>query len=97
MLEIIAIIVFVISLGGVVFIIRRKIPVLVELQEVAPVSFKVEKERFRLIFMQKMLSKIRLLVLKTDNKTNEWMKRLREKSKENKTKFSEDYWNKLRK
>jgi len=105
MLEIILFIIFIVSLIGLIIIIRSKIPFLVELSlEQASSSIfdklknKTKKDSFsRSIFLQKFLSKIRILILKSDNKTNEWIKRLRQKSQENKTKFSDNYWDKLKK
>jgi len=102
MLEIIFLIILIASLTGIIVIIRRKIPILLQLspQEARPGFFS----RFRRktpgskeLFLHKILSKVRILMLKTDNKTTEWMKRLREKSHENNEKFSDSYWDKLRK
>jgi len=105
MLEIILFIIFIISLTGLIIIIKSKIPVLIGLsfEQTAPGIFgkiknRTEKSSFsKLLFLQKILSKVRILILKSDNKTNEWLKRLRQKSQENKTKFSDSYWDKLRK
>lgn len=101
-LELFVIAIFIISLTGIVVIIKRKIPVLLELspQEAQPGFFNRLKRKTpssKELFLHKILSKVRILVLKTDNKTTEWMKRLREKSKENNEKFSDSYWDKLRK
>lgn len=103
--ELIALILLLGSLMGMIFIIRRKIPFLAELspsQANSGVFGKLKNKTKRTpfskgIFLQKILSKIRILILKSDNKTNEWIKRLREKSKENKTKFSDNYWDNLKK
>jgi hypothetical protein len=104
MLEIISLIILIISIAGIAAIIRRKIPVLLQInpQEAAGSGifsrFKINKvPGSKELFLHKILSKIRILMLKTDNKTTEWMKRLREKSQENNTKFSDSYWDKLRK
>lgn len=102
MLEIISALILIISLVGMIVIIKRTMPFLVELsfEEDKPGlwgKFKNKNFFSKNLFLQKVLSKIRILVLKTDNKTSEWIKRLREKSKENKTKFSDSYWDKLRK
>ena len=86
------------SLIGMAAIIRRKIPLLLELSPEQAIKTKRKKEVFSNgILLQKILSKVRVLILKSDNKTNEWLKRLRQKSQENKTKFSDSYWDKLRK
>jgi len=99
MLEIFLIILFLISIVGIGIIVRRKIPVLVELSPQTVQSGFVRKERYfsKSLILQKILSKFRILVLKTDNKTNEWLRDLRKKSLDNKTKFSDNYWDKLRK
>ena len=49
------------------------------------------------ILLQKILSKIRILTLKTDNKTSDWLIRLRQKSIEKKNNFSDNYWQKVKK
>ena len=101
-LELIAIFIFIISLIGLVVIILKKIPVLIQLvpQEAQPKhdsGLKKGTLNSKELFLHKILSKVRILTLKTDNKTTEWMKKLREKSQEDKIKFSENYWDKLRK
>jgi len=101
MLEIIALIILIIGLGGMAVIIVRAIPNLtaISFQEVQPDTLAKNNKNplSKILFLQKILSKLRILILKIDNKTNEWMKRLREKSQENKIKFSNDYWNNLKK
>ncbi len=54
-------------------------------------SFSTER------FLQKTLSKIRILSLKTDNKTSNWLQKLKEKSQKDKTKESDNYWQELKK
>jgi len=49
------------------------------------------------IFLQKLLSKIRILTLKTDNKTSSWLQKLREKTKKNKSKENDNYWEEIKK
>jgi len=102
MLEIISLIIFIVSLIGIVVIIKRKIPVLLQLnpQEAKAgifSKFKMKTPASKELFLHKILSRVRILMLKTDNKTTEWMKRLRKKSQENNEKFSDSYWDKLRK
>ena len=102
MLEIISLLIFIISLTGLIIIIRRKVPVLAELNPQEPRSgflsrFKNKNPASKELFLHKILSKVRILTLKTDNKTTEWMKKLREKSQENNEKFSDNYWDKLKK
>lgn len=48
------------------------------------------------LFLQKILSKIRILTLKTDNKTLNWLQKLREKT-QNKLKEKGNYWEELKK
>ena len=102
MLKIISLVIFIVSLIGMVIIIRRKVPVLLQLspQEVKTGIFsrlKIKAPTSKELFLHKILSRVRILMLKTDNKTTEWMKKLREKSQENNEKFSDSYWDKLRK
>ncbi len=106
MLIIIAIILFIFSVSGMVILAYRKGPevaMFVPNPDPEPSAIINLKNKLgsKLIpselFWHKFLSKIRILVLKTDNKTSEWMRRLREKSVQNKTKFAENYWEKLRK
>ncbi len=104
MQEIICAILFILSLGGMFFIFFRKAPeIAVFVSQKAALERSEEKKSeparqfSKNLILQKALTKFRILVLKTDNKTSEWMKLLRQKSKENKVKFSEGYWDKLRK
>lgn len=110
MLELIAIIVLLISLISMAVIVWRKIPVLVELPEVLikkgePFSSRLKKKirefnplkKFSYeLFLQKLISKIRILTLKTDIQTFNWLQKLKEKMK--KKKLDEDnYWEELKK
>ena len=110
MLELSATIILFISLIGMAIIIIRKIPILAELpiQEVKrPKVLKIIKEKIKIngkvklfsgdILLQKMLSNIRILTLKTDSKTSDWLAKLRQKSIKKKNSFSDDYWQKLKK
>lgn len=100
------------SLLGMGAIILRKIPVLVGLPEVikkpSGESFWPKLKRkikntpglksFSYeIFLQKLLSRIRILTLKTDNKTSSWLQKLREKSKKNKFQENDNYWEEIKK
>jgi hypothetical protein len=112
MAEIIAIIILVGSLLGIGVILFRKIPVLVELPEVLEKSFQEPswlkfKKKIKNIpglksfsfemFLQKLLSRIRVLTLKTDNKTSGWLQKLREKSQKNKFQENDNYWKEIKK
>ena len=98
------------SFVGMGVILFRKIPVLAELPEVpGGFSLKIKileiKEKiknskyFRLpsseIFLQRVLSKIKILTLKIEKKTSFWLQRSRDKSK--KKKENDKYWQKLKK
>lgn len=111
MIELIAGIVFLGSIFGMGFILVKKMPVLVSLPEVSEgivrenfilrlkgriknlpfiKSFSLE------LFLQKTLSKIRVLILKLENKIANLLQKLRKKSQENKTKENDNYWTKVK-
>ena len=110
MAELIAIIILFGGLVGMSVILFRKIPVLAQLPEISPIpSFNtrirkiLEKikiiKHFKLppleIFLQKILSKIKILTLKIETKTEDWLRKLREKTQ--KKKENEKYWQELKK
>jgi len=109
MLESIAIIIFIGSLLGIGIIIYKKLPVLLELPGTALVKSNWKerlagvkdlsplKDFSSEIFLQKILSKVRILTLKTDSKTSTWLQRLRERSQKNKIKEEDNYWEKVKK
>lgn len=92
-------------------IIWRKIPVLVALPELLSekgesFSLKLKKKIKELnplknfsyeIFLQKLISKIRILTLKTDSQTFNWLQKLREKIKKKKNLENDNYWEELKK
>ena len=110
--NLITLLVFISSLFGTILLVIRKIPILVELPESSEVLPK-EKFYLRLkakiknipglrffssdIFLQKILSKIRVLSLKTDSKTFNWLQKLRKKSQENKIEENDNYWEEIKK
>lgn len=110
--EITAIIILVGSLFGIGVILLRKIPVLVELPE-TPAGFNLKESLLKLknkikflkhlkipayeIFLQKILSKVRVLTLKTESKTSNWLEKLRQKSIKKRNNFSDNYWQGLKK
>ena len=110
MAELIATIILFGGLVGMGVILFRKIPVLAQLPEV-PTSFgfKIKIQRiaekiknskyFKTplfeILLQKVLSKVRILTLKIENKTGSLLQKLREKSQ--KKKENDQYWRKLKK
>ena len=122
-----ATIILICSLLGVGVIVWRKIPFLVKLPEDLsekgePISLKLKQKTEELsplknfsyeIFLQKFISRIRILILKTDKQTFNWLQKLREKSKKRtissqsvdwqkqearKNKLDEDnYWEEIKK
>lgn len=107
-LEIIFTSLLLVSLSGIGFILLRKIPLLVELPETdlpkgsivsvikkglkkIPGTKKFDYE----LYLQKTLSKIRVLTLKTESKTGSWLERLRKKR--NGHNHDDGYWEELKK
>ncbi|MBI2626464.1 MAG: hypothetical protein HYW69_02640 [Candidatus Nealsonbacteria bacterium] len=107
-LEIIFIAVLLISLGGISAILFRKIPILVGLREKnisgqsliskikrgikkLPGAGKIDYD----LYLQKMLSRIRVLTMKTESKTGNWLERLRQKR--NGHNGADEYWEELKK
>jgi len=93
MLNLIILIVFLFSLIGIIYIIYKKIPLLKTLPEKKDnkinwktiyLNFKnssfFKKIIFNLdIFLQKFLSRIKILVLKIENKISYWLQKLRKR------------------
>ncbi len=110
MAEIIAIVIFIGSFLGMVTMVWRKIPILLTLPEVetlpkeslfSNLKRKIKKyyplKNFSLeSFLQKVIYKIRILVLKADVKTWHWLQRLREKAQKKKVK-EDHYWEEIKK
>jgi hypothetical protein len=106
--ELIAAIILVSSLSGIGVITYRKSSQLLELPEASLVQlnwkdklagakdFSLWKDFSFEIFLQKILSRIRILTLKTDNKTSTWLQRLREKSQKDKVKEEDNYWERVK-
>lgn len=113
MFDIIALVILVIGVIGMVFILYKKVPVLAELNTEGKAlvvinlwnktkdkvkNHKYVKAPHVEIFLHKALSKIRVLILKAENKTGSWLVMLRRKSIEKKQSFKkDDYWKKLKK
>lgn len=112
MAELVAQIILVCSLVGIGVILFRKIPVLVELSETSDEfnlkeNFLKLKERIKIpryfkipayeTFLQKILSKIRILTLKVENKTASWLQKLRKRSQKKKFKENDNYWEEIKK
>jgi len=102
MLNLIFISILIFSFFGMFFIFLRKVPLVLAFEfpkESAISRFKKKvKELNPLknfsfeIFLQKWLTRIRILSLKVDNLTFNWLKKLREKQK----KKLDDYWEKIK-
>ncbi len=94
------------SLGGIVFILYRKVPLLLALppaerSAAGAVGQRIKKiVRFQRIGSGKLLdgavSKMRGIVLRTEDKAADWAEKLRKQSDERKEEFQESYWEKLR-
>ena len=108
----IALVLFLIGLSGMIIILRRKVPLLMELSprgervEVRELVLKAVKrvagsERVKAFSpektLHKALSKTRILALKTENKTGSWLEQMRARSQEKKENLSDDYWKQLKK
>lgn len=96
MLEIILILILLGSFVAMSVMIFTKIPALKELS-----SSRVKRSRglSRFFFgglLHKILSKFRVFILKTEHGTNKLLIKLRPKSLQEKNKFSEDYWKKIK-
>jgi len=105
MFQIIVLLILLISFIGMGVIIYRKIPVLVALapEQIKTRSLEEIKEKIKRNgsfsikkILEKILSKFRVLTLKTEYKTSNLLIKLRQKSIQEKNKFSEDYWKKVR-
>lgn len=110
--ELIAIICLIFSLTGIGVILFRKIPILVELPEVIErpkkenLIFTLKKKIKEIdpfkdfsydIFLQKLLTRIKILTLKTENKTSTLLQKLREKQKSKKIEEDDNYWDEIKK
>ncbi len=104
MLEILFILILLGSATAMAVMMFIKIPVLVKLKAERSSSLDNIKERSRSILklfskerlLYKFLSSFKVLVLKTEKKTSTLLANLRQKSIDEKNKFSDDYWKKLK-
>ncbi|KPJ56929.1 hypothetical protein AMJ49_03385 [Parcubacteria bacterium DG_74_2] len=109
--EIIVKLTLLISFSGIATIIFRKLPILVSLPEIQEEKrerlISIYKRRLKNFnpfkkfsyenFLEKIVYKIRLLSLKTDNKTFQWLQELRKKTVEKKKKEKDNYWEEIKK
>ena len=108
-MDLIVLSIFLISLLVLVLIVFKKIPVLANLKPAeakAPIlgriKHKIKKNGFSKGFsfemiLHNVLSKFRIITLKTENKTSDWLTGLRKRAIEKKEKFQDDYWKRLKK
>lgn len=110
MADFIALFILIASLSGMVSIIFRKTNVLLTLPQVLPqretpfleLKGRLKKLNFLKhfsseIFLQKIISKIRILSLKVDNFTFRLLKKLREKYQRKKLEKEDNYWEEVKK
>lgn len=112
MSEFLATIILIGSLLGMVMMVLRKTPVLEELppmpRRMGPSFFFLGKKfvRFRKkslvssfslkILLQRFLSKLKILALKIETRTEKYLQKLREESRREKQNLSDNYWQKLK-
>src|SRR3989344_3231487 len=110
MIEIIFLSLLIFSLLGMGVILFRKFPLLAKLPEI-PISKKslttTIKERVKKLpgadkfdyemYLQKLLSKIRILTLKTESTTESWLAKLRQKAIRKNGRNGDGYWEELKK
>ncbi len=110
MAEIFALIVFILSFFGMLLIFLKKIPILISLspntqdsQENLFLKLKNKTLEIRFlkpfsseVFLQKILSKVRILTLKTENKTSYWLQQLRKNARKKKEIENDNYWKELK-
>lgn len=108
-MEIIATTILVTSLIGIGIIFFSKIPVLIKLPKVEGDGFfevflgklkiRIKNHPFKSFsfetFLQKLLSRLRILTLKIENKISILLQELREKSKRKKKRESDNYWKEI--
>ena len=99
----------VLSLIGLGVILFRRIPDLVKLPEPSgalpnAVILRIKEKaksfpgiRNYELYLQKILSRIRVLTLKTDSKTSGWLERLRQKKNHENGNNNDKYWEELKK
>ena len=111
MIEIIFLSLLIFSLLGMGVILFRKFPLLAKLPETTPISkaylaLKFKESVKKLpgankfdyeMYLQKLLSKIRILTLKTESTTESWLAKLRQKAIRKNGRHSDNYWEELKK
>ena len=110
MAELIAKIILGGSLIGIGMILVRKIPILVEMPEMETKELEQKSSFLRLgarlgslklfspnLVLQKILSKVRILILRIERKTDDKLQKLREEAKRKKDIENDNYWEELKK
>lgn len=114
MLELIFFAIFLGSFAGLVYMIGKKVPLVLafpvtESNSLDTLGGKMKEYATQLgimkwisspeLFLQRLLSVLRILFLRMEQKTNEWLMKLRKKSQEKNgtAKFSPTYWEDLKK
>lgn len=106
-IEFVFLIILISSLAGIGIMVFRKIPRLVKLPETSPPIdwrklFSKAKDVKPLrsfsseMLLQKVLSKVRIITLRTDSKTSSWLQKLRERSQKDKFGENDTYWKDIR-
>lgn len=100
------------GLLGTFVILLKKIPILVELPKNPPANFlenfvlNFRKQIINLsffknfsveLYLQKILSRVKVVVLKIENMINHWLRTLRQKSIEKNNHKPDNYWKELKK
>jgi hypothetical protein len=109
MAEVILSILLFIGLAGTVLVIMRKVSVLSELPDDYvpgdPLVVRLKRQVGNLpgsealdyeVHLQKVLSKVRVLTMRTEQKTGSWLEKLRQKSNRKKSR-KDNYWEELKK
>ncbi|TSC74918.1 MAG: hypothetical protein G01um101430_735 [Parcubacteria group bacterium Gr01-1014_30] len=102
--EITALIILLGSLVGLAFIILRKLPILADLPETSEESGDGLRQRFSNkiksfsleTFLQKALSRMRILTLKTEKKTADWLHALRQRTQKQNNFGKDNYWQEIK-
>jgi hypothetical protein len=107
--QIINLLIVFVSFAGIVFILWRRMPLLLEFPAGSEGNIRdlvsgrakdlVSSQKIKLVAsknLDKTLSKARTIASKTEVQTGEWLERLRRKPEERKEEFSKSYWEQLR-
>ena len=110
MAELIAKIILIFSFVGIIILFFKKLPALATLPEnrqrffinslISFAKTRIENNIIPIlkfdIILQKILSKIRVLTLKTENIVTNWLQILRQKAQEKNSKNNDNYWQEIK-